>query len=125
MQICRDDERERIWLRWPRKEAVGCRRPSLVGLVAFGDSLTSFEPMIRIAISRAAFDATASLCCSGPSPTSPKPTPTASATSGLSPNVVNRLRALRGPGGSYSDVILRLAALRASLAQIEYPGAPS
>lgn len=28
----------------------------------------------------------------------------------LAPNVVNRLRALRGPGESYSDVILRLAA---------------
>jgi hypothetical protein len=27
----------------------------------------------------------------------------------LEPNVVNRLRALRGPGESYSDVILRLA----------------
>jgi hypothetical protein len=28
----------------------------------------------------------------------------------LDPTVVNRLRALRGPGESYSDVILRLAA---------------
>ena len=27
----------------------------------------------------------------------------------LEPNVVDRLRALRGPGESYSDVILRLA----------------
>ena len=27
----------------------------------------------------------------------------------LDPNVVNRLRAMRGPGESYSDVILRLA----------------
>jgi hypothetical protein len=27
----------------------------------------------------------------------------------LAPHVVNRLRALRGPGESYSDVILRLA----------------
>ena len=27
----------------------------------------------------------------------------------LAPNVVNRLRAMRGPGESYSDVILRLA----------------
>jgi hypothetical protein len=28
----------------------------------------------------------------------------------LAPNVVNRLRAMRGPGESYSDVILRLTA---------------
>ena len=28
----------------------------------------------------------------------------------LAPNVVNRLRAMRGPGESYSDVILRLVA---------------
>jgi hypothetical protein len=28
----------------------------------------------------------------------------------LDPNVVNRLKALRGPGEDYSDVILRLAA---------------
>ena len=28
----------------------------------------------------------------------------------LDPTVVNRLRALRGPGESYSDVIIRLAA---------------
>jgi hypothetical protein len=27
----------------------------------------------------------------------------------LAPTVINRLRALRGPGESYSDVILRLA----------------
>jgi hypothetical protein len=27
----------------------------------------------------------------------------------LAPNVLNRLRAMRGPGESYSDVILRLA----------------
>ena len=27
----------------------------------------------------------------------------------LAPNVVNRLKAMRGPGESYSDVILRLA----------------
>ena len=30
----------------------------------------------------------------------------------LAPNVVDRLKALRGPGESYSDVILRLAANR-------------
>jgi hypothetical protein len=28
----------------------------------------------------------------------------------LAPNVLNRLRAMRGPGESYSDVILRLPA---------------
>jgi hypothetical protein len=32
----------------------------------------------------------------------------------LAPDVVNRLRAMRGPGESYSDVILRLAQVEAS-----------
>jgi hypothetical protein len=31
----------------------------------------------------------------------------------LEPHVLNRLRALRGPGESYSDVILRLVELEA------------
>jgi hypothetical protein len=33
----------------------------------------------------------------------------ANASSGSSPTVVNKIRHLRGPGESYSDVILRLA----------------
>jgi hypothetical protein len=32
----------------------------------------------------------------------------------LAPNVVDRLRAMRGPGESYSDVVLRLSAERGS-----------
>jgi hypothetical protein len=31
----------------------------------------------------------------------------------LAPNLLNRLRALRGPGESYSDVILKLVELEA------------
>jgi hypothetical protein len=47
--------------------------------------------MIRIAISQAAFEAVV-----------------ATLAHGLEPRVVDRLRYLRGPGESYSDVILRL-----------------
>ena len=65
--------------------------------------------MIRIAITQAAFDAIASTL----------PLDSVSfeveATEGdryvwLSPNVVDQLHSLRGPGESYSDVIVRLVA---------------
>ena len=36
----------------------------------------------------------------------------------LEPEVVNRLRAMRGPGESYSDVILRLVEIDAGLRPI-------
>jgi hypothetical protein len=64
--------------------------------------------MIRIAISQAAFDAIAA--------TLPSSDTYELELDGrgqphvwLPPNVVDRLRFLRGPGESYSDVILRLA----------------
>ena len=65
--------------------------------------------MIRIAITQAAFDAIASTLPAG------SVTFEIEATEGdhfvwLSPNVVDRLRFLRGLGESYSDVILRLVA---------------
>jgi hypothetical protein len=63
--------------------------------------------MIRIAISQAAFEAIAR--------TLPLNFENATDEHGrrliwLDPTVVNRLRAMRGPGESYSDVILRIVA---------------
>jgi hypothetical protein len=64
--------------------------------------------MVRIAISQAAFEAIAQ--------TLPGSVSFENKINGrgeryvwLEPRVVDRLRALRGPGESYSDVILRLA----------------
>jgi hypothetical protein len=64
--------------------------------------------VIRIAISQAAFDAIASTLPLGS-------VGFEEATDGhrfvwLAPNVVNRLRFLRGPGESYSDVMARMVA---------------
>jgi hypothetical protein len=64
--------------------------------------------VIRIAISQAAFDAIAKTMPFGS-------VSFEEATDGhrfvwLAPNIINRLRFLRGPGESYSDVILKLAA---------------
>jgi hypothetical protein len=47
-------------------------------------------------------------CRWGPQPTR-RNTAKAEVRIWLAPDVVNKLRALRGPGESYSDVILRLA----------------
>jgi hypothetical protein len=77
--------------------------------LSLGDSLTSFEPMIRIAISRAAFDAIASTMPLGSVAYEPEANANGERYIWLEPKVVDRLRALRGPGESYSDVILRLA----------------
>ena len=68
--------------------------------------------MIRIAITEAAFDAIAATLPLGSVGFEVE------AIEGeryvwLDPAVVNRLRAMRGPGESYSDVILRLAAQEA------------
>ena len=65
--------------------------------------------MIRIAISQAAFDAIAKTMAFGSVGYD------ADAIGDqryvwLDPNVVDRLRAMRRPGESYSDVILRIAA---------------
>jgi hypothetical protein len=67
--------------------------------------------MIRIAISQAAFDAIAGML---PFPLGSVSYENASKAKGeryvwLDPKVVEHLQALRGPGESYSDVILRLA----------------
>jgi hypothetical protein len=69
-----------------------------------------FYPMIRIAITEAAFEAitqTLPLASVGyENATNEK----GERLIWLEPSVIDRLRSLRGPGESYSDVILRLGA---------------
>jgi hypothetical protein len=65
--------------------------------------------MIRIAITAEAFDALAGLPL-GTVSYEREPTDRGERLIWLEPHVVNKLRALRGPGESYSDVILRLSA---------------
>jgi hypothetical protein len=67
--------------------------------------------MIRIAISAAAFDAIAATLPLGTvafEPTGARGGAKGERLIWLDPDVVNKLRTLRGPGESYSDVILRL-----------------
>jgi len=65
--------------------------------------------VIRIAISQAAFDAIASTMPLGSVGYENDANELGERLIWLALNVVDRLRALRGPGESYSDVILRLA----------------
>ena len=65
--------------------------------------------MIRIAISRAAFDAIASTMVLGSVAYEPEASASGERYVWLTPREVARLKAARGPGQSYSDVILRLA----------------
>jgi hypothetical protein len=67
--------------------------------------------MVRIAISVEAFDAIARTLPLGNVAFENKTNERGEKLIWLDPNVVNRLRSLRGPGESYSDVILRLAAV--------------
>ena len=64
--------------------------------------------MIRIAINPAAFAAIAATL-PGSVGVEPQRAPNGDYFIWLDPAVVNRLAALRGPGESYSDVIIRLA----------------
>jgi hypothetical protein len=66
--------------------------------------------MIRIAISQAAFDAIASTMQLGLVGYENAINEQGERLVGLAPTVINRLRAMRGPGESYSEVILRIAA---------------
>ena len=66
--------------------------------------------MIRIAISEAAFDAISSTLALGSVGYENQTNERGERLVWLAPNVLNRLRAMRGPGESYSDVILRLPA---------------
>jgi hypothetical protein len=65
--------------------------------------------MVRIAISQAAFDAIAKTLALGSVGFENKVNEKGERLIWLEPNVVDRLRSLRAPGESYSDVILRLA----------------
>jgi hypothetical protein len=65
--------------------------------------------VIRIAISQAAFDAIASTMPLGSVGYENEVNAKGERYVWLAPNVVDRLKALRGPGENYSDVILRLA----------------
>lgn len=64
--------------------------------------------MIRLAISPAAYRAIAATLASSVG-VEPQRAPNGDYFIWLDPAVVNRLAAMRGPGESYSDVILRLA----------------
>ena len=66
--------------------------------------------MIRIAISQAAFEAIARTLAFGSVSFENKIDEQGERLIWLEPSVVDRLRALRGPGESYSEVILRVAA---------------
>jgi hypothetical protein len=66
--------------------------------------------MIRIAISQAAFEALARTLPFGNVSFENATNEHGERLIWLEPVVVDRLKALRGPGESYSDVILRLAA---------------
>ena len=65
--------------------------------------------MIRIDITAAAFDAILATMPLGSAAYEAERTAEGEVRIWLAPDVVNKLRALRGPGESYSDVILRLA----------------
>jgi hypothetical protein len=66
--------------------------------------------VIRIAITVAAFEAIAATLPLGSVSYENKVNEKGERLIWLDPRVVDRLRAMRGPGESYSDVILRLAA---------------
>ena len=66
--------------------------------------------MVRIAITQAAFDAIAKTLPFGSVGYENKVDEKGERLIWLEPNAVDRLRSLRGPRESYSDVILRLAA---------------
>jgi len=64
--------------------------------------------MIRVAITEAAFEAIAQTLPLGSVGYENQASERGERLIWLEPTVVNRLRAMRGPGESYSDVILRL-----------------
>jgi hypothetical protein len=66
--------------------------------------------MVRIAITQAAFEAIAKTLPFGSVGFENKVTEKGERLVWLDRAVVDRLRAMRGPGESYSDVILRIAA---------------
>jgi hypothetical protein len=65
--------------------------------------------MIRVAITAEAFDAVAATLALGTVAVEPERAQDGSVHIWLDPRVLAKLKALRGPGESYSDVILRVA----------------
>jgi hypothetical protein len=65
--------------------------------------------MIRISITASAFEAIADKLPLASVGVEPEPDAKGERQIWLEPRFVDRLRAMRGPGKSYSDVILRLA----------------
>ena len=65
--------------------------------------------MVRIAITQAAFDAIAKTLSLGSVNYETATNEKGERLIWLEPSMVDRLRAMRGPGESWSDVILRLA----------------
>jgi hypothetical protein len=74
-----------------------------------GAASAPLGPMIRITVNQAAFDAIASTLPLGSVAYEQEPDANGERQIWLAAAVVARLTALRGPGESYSDVILRLA----------------
>jgi hypothetical protein len=70
--------------------------------------------MIRIAITPAAFDAIAATLALGSLGFEAAPTESGERQIWIDARAADRLAAMRGPGESYSDVILRLVELEAS-----------
>jgi hypothetical protein len=70
---------------------------------------TLYWPNIRISITAAAFEALAATMPLGSVGYEPEPNAKGERWIWLEPRFVDRLRALCGPGESYSDVILRTA----------------
>jgi hypothetical protein len=69
--------------------------------------------MIKIAITQAAFDAITSTLPLGSVGYENKTNERGERLIWLDPNVVDRLGAMRGPGESHSDVIMRIAGMEA------------
>jgi hypothetical protein len=65
--------------------------------------------MIRIAITPAAYAVIAATLAFGTVAVEPERGPDGSVHTWLDPSVLAKLKALRGPGESYSDMILRVA----------------
>ena len=65
--------------------------------------------MVRIAITQAAFDAIAKTLLLGSANYETATNEKGERLIWLEPSMVDRLRSMRGPGESWSDVILRLA----------------
>jgi hypothetical protein len=72
-----------------------------------------FQSLIRISITPAAFEAIAATLSLGSVGYEPQPNAKGERLIWIEAAIVDRLGAMRGPGESYSDVILRLVELEA------------